>query len=70
MGLPLIVAELGLAELSGDQLAHVAEVATAAGESIYAMPRDYDAADVAAALAAADAFGTRWRSQHTRRPHP
>lgn len=69
MGLPLTAAELGLGNVCREHIAKVAEVSTAAGESIYSMPRAYDAADVVAALSAADAFGMRWRSHHVRRSH-
>lgn len=70
MGLPLTLQELGLKNVTEEQLRTVAEVSAAEGESIHSMPRPYDAADVFAALSAAHTFGTRWRSRHVPRLHP
>jgi glycerol dehydrogenase len=67
MGLPLTLAELGLASATLDQVQRAADVATGGGESIHWMPRPVTAADVAAAIAVADQFGIRWRANHTRR---
>jgi glycerol dehydrogenase len=61
VGLPVTLAEVGLAELPGDLLRRVAARATAEGETIHNEPFAVDADMVADAIRAADALGTAWR---------
>jgi glycerol dehydrogenase len=67
VGLPITLAEIGLAELPRDLLGRIAARATAPGETIHNEPFEVDAAMVADAVLAADATGRAWRRE---RPQP
>ena len=57
VGLPVSLAQLGLADATPDDIRKVAQAATAEGESIYNMPFPIDAEMVYAAIYAADSIG-------------
>jgi glycerol dehydrogenase len=61
VGLPVTLAEIGLADLSREALDRIAARATAPGETIHNEPFEVDAAMVADAILAADATGRAWR---------
>ena len=61
LGLPTTLADLGLAEVSDEELLQVAQKACAPGESIHNEPVEISPAVVFAALRAADAEGRRRR---------
>ena len=65
VGLPVTLAQVGLAELPRDVLAAVAARATAAGETIHNEPFPVEAPMVAEAILAADALGRDWQRQHS-----
>ncbi len=65
VGLPITLAEIGLADLTGDLLGQVARRATAQGEMIHNEPFEVTSDMVADALLAADALGRAWKSRHT-----
>lgn len=58
VGLPTTLSQLGLANPRKDELLKVGQLATAAGETIYNEPFPVDAAMVADAILATDAYGT------------
>ena len=60
VGLPITLAEIGLAELSAEDLAAIATRATAAGDSMHNEPFDVRPDMVADAMLAADAMGRDW----------
>ncbi len=62
VGLPMTLAEVGLAELSRDMLAKIAARATAPGETIYNEPFEVTPDMVADAILAANALGRAWKS--------
>lgn len=57
VGLPVSLAQLGLADATPDDIRKVAQAATAEGESIYNMPFPVDTEMVYAAIYAADSIG-------------
>ncbi len=59
VGLPTTLAEIGLGEVSDEQIMAVAKLATAPGETIYNEPIPVTVEMVAAAIKAADAEGRR-----------
>jgi len=61
VGLPITLAEIGLADLSGDLLGQVARRATVQGETIHNEPFEVTADMVTDALLAADALGRAWK---------
>src|SRR5271166_116077 len=61
VGLPITLAQIGLAELSGDLLGQVARRATAQGETIHNEPFEVTPDMAADALLAADALGRAWK---------
>ncbi|HJT75727.1 MAG TPA: glycerol dehydrogenase, partial [Gemmataceae bacterium] len=61
VGLPITLADIGLAELPRDLLRQVAERATAKGETIHNEPFEVRPDMVADAILAADATGRAWR---------
>jgi glycerol dehydrogenase len=61
VGLPITLAEIGLAELPRELLQQVATRATAKGETIHNEPFEVDADMVADAIRAADALGRAWK---------
>ena len=61
VGLPVTLAEVGLAELPGELLQRVAARATAQGETIHNEPFEVRPDMVADALRAADAVGRAWK---------
>jgi len=61
VGLPITLADIGLAELSSDLLGQVARRATAQGETIHNEPFEVTVDMVADALLAADALGRAWK---------
>lgn len=65
VGLPITLAEIGLADLPSDLLHRIAQRATAPGETIHNEPFEVTPAMVADALRAADATGRAF--QHRRR---
>ncbi len=67
VGLPITLAEIGLADLSGDLLGQVARRATAQGETIHNEPFEVMPDMVADAVLAADAWGRDWKDQNHER---
>src|SRR5262249_41241312 len=63
VGLPITLAEIGLAELPTELLQQVADRATAKGETIHNEPFEVRPDMVAAAILAADAMGRAWRTR-------
>jgi glycerol dehydrogenase len=63
VGLPVTLAEIGLAELPGELLLQVAARATAKGESIHNEPFPVRPDMVADAIRGADALGRAWRKR-------
>jgi glycerol dehydrogenase len=63
VGLPITLAEIGLAELSGDLLGQIARRATAPGETIHNEPFEVTPDMVADAVLAADALGRDWKKR-------
>jgi glycerol dehydrogenase len=63
VGLPITLAEIGLAELPRESLDRIATRATAPGETIHNEPFEVDAPMVADAVLAADATGRAWRRE-------
>jgi glycerol dehydrogenase len=63
VGLPITLAEIGLAELPADVLAQVARRATAPGETIHNEPFEVTPDLVADAIGAADALGRDWKTR-------
>jgi glycerol dehydrogenase len=61
VGLPVTLADIGLADAPRETLARIAARATAPGETIHNEPFEVDAPMVADALLAADALGRSWR---------
>lgn len=64
VGLPTTLADIGLAEVTDDQLRQVAEMACAPGETIHNIKGDVTPVQVLAALKAADAEGRARRHRH------
>ena len=64
IGLPITLAEIGLAELSAEDLTAIATRATAAGDSMHNEPFDVSPDMVADALMAADMIGRDWHRDH------
>jgi glycerol dehydrogenase len=60
VGLPITLAEIGLADLPRELLERVAARASAEGETIHNEPFEVDATSVADAILAADAMGRAW----------
>ena len=58
VGLPVCLADIGVDEISEDELRQVAEKACIPEESIHSMPFQITAGDVAAAITAADRIGS------------
>jgi glycerol dehydrogenase len=65
VGLPITLAEIGLTELTSDQLEAIARRTTAPGETIHNEPFDVTPDMVADAIRAADALGSKWRKQNS-----
>ncbi len=65
VGLPTTLAEIGLADVSREEIRKVAEAASAPGESIHNMPFPVDADKVYAAILAADALGRFYGGEET-----
>jgi glycerol dehydrogenase len=61
VGLPITLAEIGLADLSGDMLLQIARRATAPGETIHNEPFEVTPDMTADAIRAADAMGQAWK---------
>jgi glycerol dehydrogenase len=61
VGLPITLADVGLADLSDDLLGQVARRATALGETIHNEPFEVTPGMVADAVLAADALGRGWK---------
>ena len=61
VGLPITLAQIGLADLSGDLLSQVAHHATAEGETIHNEPFEVTPDIVADAILDADALGRAWK---------
>jgi glycerol dehydrogenase len=69
VGLPMTLAEVGLADLPAELLQKVAARATAEGETIHNEPFEVRPDMVADAIRAADALGRDWKDSHgDRRP--
>ena len=64
VGLPITLAEIGLAEVSAEDLTAIATRATAVGDSMHNEPFDVSPAMVADAVMAADAVGRDWHRGH------
>jgi glycerol dehydrogenase len=67
VGLPIVLAEVGLPELPGDLLGQIARRATAPGETIHNEPFEVTPDLVADAILAADALGRDWKKRNSRR---
>jgi len=67
VGLPVTLAEVGLADLDPAMLRHVAERSSQPGESIHNEPFDVEPAAVADAILAADAAGRAFLARAARR---
>jgi glycerol dehydrogenase len=63
VGLPTQLADLGLADASGDVIERIAERATAPGETAHNEPFPVDAAMLADAIRSADAQARQWRER-------
>ena len=63
VGLPLTLAEVGLADLSRHMLEQIVTRATAAGETIHNEPFEVRPDMVADAILAADAIGRAWQKR-------
>jgi glycerol dehydrogenase len=63
VGLPVTLADIGLADLPGDLLRRVAGRATAEGETIHNEPFEVRPDVVADAILAADSLGRAWRGR-------
>jgi glycerol dehydrogenase len=61
VGLPITLAEVGLADLPRDMLEQIATRATAEGETMHNEPFEVRPDMVADALLAADAIGRAWK---------
>jgi glycerol dehydrogenase len=61
VGLPITLAEIGLADLSGDMITQIARRATAPGETIHNEPFEVTPDMAADAIRAADALGRTWK---------
>jgi glycerol dehydrogenase len=70
VGLPVTLADIGLAELSMEMLRQVAARATAEGETIHNEPFEVRPEMVADAIRAADATGRAWKKSQTGRFTP
>jgi glycerol dehydrogenase len=64
VGLPITLADIGLADIARDRLTPIAVRATAPGETIHNEPFVVTADMVADATLAADAIGRAWRKHH------
>jgi glycerol dehydrogenase len=64
VGLPITLGDIGLREISRDQLEPVARRATAPGETIHNEPFEVTADLVVDAILAADALGKMWKKHH------
>lgn len=64
VGLPIALADIGLEELSNDDLSNIAARATAPGETIHNEPFVVEPEMVADAILAADALGNAWKVTH------
>ena len=63
MGLPVCLEDIGVTDLSDDDLMDVARKASIPEESIHSMPFPVKAQDVAAAIRAADALGKKYKRE-------
>jgi glycerol dehydrogenase len=61
VALPITLREIGLREMTPPMLSHIAERATAPGETIHNEPFPVTPALVADAIVAADAMGREWQ---------
>jgi glycerol dehydrogenase len=66
VGLPMTLADLGLDDVSPETLQRIADLATAAGESIHNEPFEVQPKMVADAILAADALGREWKQSTER----
>lgn len=64
IGLPVCLADIGVAEITDDELLAVAEKACIPEESVHSMPFPIDVKAVAAAIKAADAIGIAFKKKH------
>lgn len=64
IGLPVCLADIGVAEITDDELLAVAEKACIPEESVHSMPFPIDVKAVAAAIKAADAIGSAFKKKH------
>ncbi len=64
VGLPITLAEIGLINLTRDQLDAIARRATAAGETIHNEPFEVSAEMVTDAILTADALGRAWKGRN------
>ncbi len=63
VGLPVCLSDIGVDEISDEELMRVAEKACIPEESIHSMPFPVTAKSVAAAIIAADKIGSLWRRE-------
>ena len=61
VGLPVCLADIGVSELSDDDLMAVARKASIPEESVHSMPFKVNAEQIAAAIRAADAMGQQYK---------
>jgi glycerol dehydrogenase len=70
VGLPVCLADIGVDEVSADELLAVSEKACIEEESVHSMPFPVTAEAVAAALTCADAIGCAYKARRGERPAP
>lgn len=63
IGLPLTLEDLGIKDISSDELAHVTEAICTKGGIVHNMPFDVTPADVYGAILCADAVGERFKDR-------
>jgi len=64
VGLPITLAEIGLAEMTSEMLDQIAARSSAQGETIHNEPFTVQPRMVAEAISAADALGREWQRKH------
>jgi glycerol dehydrogenase len=64
VGLPITLADIGMASVARERLSPIAVRATAPGETSHNEPFEVTPETVTDAILAADAIGRGWRKQH------
>lgn len=70
IGLPVSLADLGVASLTDEQLQIVAEKTTIPEESVHSMPFEVTVDQVKSAIIVADQIGKKYKEQYTKSKHP